>query len=643
MANKIEFKILGNAKNLEKSLKRASKSFGNLAKNSGIALAGMTTAVFGFIEAARQQELAINTLNQALKNQGNFSEAASEDLQAYAKELQSVSLFGDEAVLQAQSLIASFGFEGEVLKGLTKATLDLAQAKGMDLKAAGDLVSKSVGSTTNALTRYGISVSGAAGSTERAEEAIANINKLFGGQAEAAAKGLGATVQLKNAMGDLAEEIGKVLTPSVLTFTSRLKDFVKFTEDNPAIVKLTGNVILLGIKLAAAGVVIGLVGKAFLSMATFSLFANAKVIILGNSIFLLSTALIAVAGVAAAAFIGWKIGRLIGEVTGLDEALQKILRTLDFFGQKTNENALIEADALNAIAVARREAYDEANADKIKQLEADKEAQLIHEQEIQELKQETQDFIKENDAELKELSNIKNQEELDALLLKWQKERESLLNHLNLKLELLANAGIKEGKQVESLEMKKASIRDKFDKLEKKTDQTKIKNKKFTNKELLSIAEEGFRNASSLGKIAARISAVLEIKNAFMQGKGAVMKAWNSAPFPSNLPAVALTTASTGALIASMVAQSFKVGTPEIPSDMLANVHKGETIIPKTFSEGIREGDLMLSGGDNAGGGGVVLNFDGATFVGVTEEIVTDIFTKASEMTRNRTLISGVA
>ena len=39
---------------------------------------------------------------------------------------------------------------------------------------------------------------------------------------------------------------------------------------------------------------------------------------------------------------------------------------------------------------------------------------------------------------------------------------------------------------------------------------------------------------------------------------------------------------------------SFAVGTPNVPNDMLANIHKGETIIPTTFSEGLRRGDLML-------------------------------------------------
>jgi hypothetical protein len=33
---------------------------------------------------------------------------------------------------------------------------------------------------------------------------------------------------------------------------------------------------------------------------------------------------------------------------------------------------------------------------------------------------------------------------------------------------------------------------------------------------------------------------------------------------------------------------------------MVAQIHKGETIIPATFAEGIRKGELTLGGGNNS-------------------------------------------
>lgn len=51
---------------------------------------------------------------------------------------------------------------------------------------------------------------------------------------------------------------------------------------------------------------------------------------------------------------------------------------------------------------------------------------------------------------------------------------------------------------------------------------------------------------------------------------------------------------------------SFASGSGNIPSDMIANIHKGEGIIPATFMDSIRSGELALSSGQNEGSGQIV-------------------------------------
>ena len=46
---------------------------------------------------------------------------------------------------------------------------------------------------------------------------------------------------------------------------------------------------------------------------------------------------------------------------------------------------------------------------------------------------------------------------------------------------------------------------------------------------------------------------------------------------------------------------SYDVGTGRVPKDMVANIHKGEGIIPKTFMDSIRSGELTLSGNRGTG------------------------------------------
>jgi len=203
---------------------KARAAINGVAKAGLVMGAALAAAAYKAAQAAGIQERAELTLAQAMQQAGTYTKAAFEHNKDYAASLQTMTEYGDEAILGVQKMLTNFGVEGVMLDKLTQSTLDLASAKGMDLRAAADLVSKSVGSTTNALTRYGIAVEGDVGSTERLQMAVDNISKLFGGAAEANAKTfLGAVNQLKNIIGDLWEDVGFKLLPV-------LKDYVKIIK-----------------------------------------------------------------------------------------------------------------------------------------------------------------------------------------------------------------------------------------------------------------------------------------------------------------------------------------------------------------------------------------------------------------------------
>ena len=199
----------------------ARRSLGAIRNNLLLvtfAFGGSVSAVNKLIQAYGQQELAERKLRQAL---GFTSEA----LLTQASALQQQTTFGDEAIIGVQALIGAFTKDEEQIKALTQTTLDLAAAKGMDLTAAADLVSKSFGSSTNALSRYGIQVEGAVGSTERLEHLTGNVAALFGGQASAQADTMtGAMQQASNAMGDAAESMGSLMEPAVIKIAKGFSD-----------------------------------------------------------------------------------------------------------------------------------------------------------------------------------------------------------------------------------------------------------------------------------------------------------------------------------------------------------------------------------------------------------------------------------
>lgn len=191
-----------------------TKSFTNVGK--AIAAAFSVNVLIQFarksIELYDIQAKAETQLLQALKGREDIQKR----LILQAQELQKITLFGDEATIQAQAMLAKFGMTEAQIKRLIPLIQDYATISGQDLVSAADMVARSVGTSTNALTRYGIEINGAVGSAERLESAISSLNEMVGGQAQAAAKaGIGELQQLQNAWGDFAERVGEFIYPAI--------------------------------------------------------------------------------------------------------------------------------------------------------------------------------------------------------------------------------------------------------------------------------------------------------------------------------------------------------------------------------------------------------------------------------------------
>lgn len=209
-------KATDQTKKLARETEKVNKNlnfFNNTLKNIGksLLIAFSVGAVIAFgkatVRAFDEQAKAVARLRIALGGQ----EDTLKSLTRQAKELQSITIFSDQDVISAQALIAAFTDEEAIIKELTRVTLDFATAKGFDLPAAAELVSKTFASSTNALTRYGIQVIGAAGSTERLESITKNLDAAFRGQAEAAVVGAGNLQQLSNQFTDFQEILGGAL------------------------------------------------------------------------------------------------------------------------------------------------------------------------------------------------------------------------------------------------------------------------------------------------------------------------------------------------------------------------------------------------------------------------------------------------
>ena len=229
-------------KGSESVLKRFQKQVGAV----GTAIA----ASFGIRAITRFTKASVEALDVQLKAEASLLTAldgrilVQQRLIEQAGKLQKTTLFGDEETIRAQALIAAFVSEEEAIRRVIPLVQDFAAAKSVQLSVAADLVSKTLGSSTNALTRYGISVEGAVGSTERLDSVVTGLGKAFGGQATAAADADVKLTQLANTWGDLQEAFatninsGKGLLPWLARgATAGMEDIIKLLDntDNSAV------------------------------------------------------------------------------------------------------------------------------------------------------------------------------------------------------------------------------------------------------------------------------------------------------------------------------------------------------------------------------------------------------------------------
>jgi hypothetical protein len=193
-----------------KQIQREIKGLVNFAVGAG-GFYAVVRGIQAVTNAAAAQEEATLRLSQALKNNFQFTGQNLRALEDQASALQKVTRYGDDAITGAQALLMAVGkLDAEGVRKLTPSLLDFATAMGMDLNGAASLLAKTVGSTTNALSRYGVQIDMTKDSTGKMAELVEKLQAQFGDQSKI--KGAAtAMAQLKNAYGDIAEELGLLL------------------------------------------------------------------------------------------------------------------------------------------------------------------------------------------------------------------------------------------------------------------------------------------------------------------------------------------------------------------------------------------------------------------------------------------------
>ena len=219
-----------------------------------IAVAGATAGAVKFLKdglkALAEDEAAISKLNIALNNQGTATEGAAQRLADYADRLQDITRFSNTAIIESQNLLATFGMNEAAIKTLTPRILDMAEATGVDLRAATIGLGKAIQTgSSDALKRYGIVVDDSIFKSKNLNKITETLDNKFKGTAETIGKTYsGRVAQLSNSYEDLkkttasylagpATYLMKNMTESIIIIATRfipwlgelIKQFRNFT------------------------------------------------------------------------------------------------------------------------------------------------------------------------------------------------------------------------------------------------------------------------------------------------------------------------------------------------------------------------------------------------------------------------------
>ena len=175
-----------------------------IAAAAAVAAGGLKLAGQAFGAWVGEME-AIHEMNSALKATGQLTTSNSQAMQDFASEFQSMTTFGNEAVLSWESMALTMGATTTEIETLIPSVAGLGRTFKQDVESMLPRVMNFVDGTTNSLSRLGIKIDKTATREERLNAIMAKGAaglKLLKSDTDSLT---GAQKQLSNAWGDALE------------------------------------------------------------------------------------------------------------------------------------------------------------------------------------------------------------------------------------------------------------------------------------------------------------------------------------------------------------------------------------------------------------------------------------------------------
>lgn len=227
------------------SVSRAFNNAREIFQGVREAYSALQMAFGSMLKAYGEQELNEVKLQTALKQTGNYTEQTMQELKNYASTLQNVTMYGDEAYLSVFGMLQAMGLSVEQTKQAALQTANLATLMGTDLSSAVRVMGDLFAGDATMINRYIKGLDETIIKSGDTAAIVEYLNTRIGGQAQEAAKsGAGAIVQMNNALSDVQENAGMLLSKGLNPVISAIRDFITWLNNTHPVIG--GTVLALG-------------------------------------------------------------------------------------------------------------------------------------------------------------------------------------------------------------------------------------------------------------------------------------------------------------------------------------------------------------------------------------------------------------
>jgi len=255
------------SKGYERSLTTAEKrlnAFGRNAQRIGTSLtAAVTAPIAGLsalaVKAFGEQERAELQLRAALQANGREVDVLFDRYTSLASALQDVTVIGDETTIRMFSQAEALGLTGEAAERAVRNAIGLSSALDLNARSALRYTAVLEEGDTTMLQRYLPALRTVEDESEKVALAQEMLANMFGSATAEAEAATGQITQMRNAVGDLLEVVGGIVSEALLPFVNRLQDLAERAQElDEDVLRLVVQVGALAAAIGPALVVIGL-------------------------------------------------------------------------------------------------------------------------------------------------------------------------------------------------------------------------------------------------------------------------------------------------------------------------------------------------------------------------------------------------